>query len=92
MGQGAARGTDHGVEFQGEVPGLRQGLLGREHVPERAERGMGGGEVDHVGPAAFLRKRLGKQVQRRVRRGLVLADREGMQLRAEKPVEQHIAR
>ena len=53
---------------------------------------MGGGEMNHVGPAAFLRKRLCKKVQRRVRRGLVVADREGMQLRAEEPVEQHVAR
>ena len=87
----AARGADHRVEPDTKSPGLRHHLFGSQDVAEAADRRMPRGGVDHVRAAALVGKRPGETLHRRVRRRLVLTDRERMQRCAQQPIEQQVS-
>ena len=91
MGERASRGAHHGVEADTESPRLLRDLPGGRDVAEPAERRMAGRGVDHVGPASPGRQRLRAHLHRGVRRRLVLALGEGVEGRAQHPVEQQVA-
>ena len=92
MGECAARGAEHRIEPNASGAGLVHDLACRRHVAEPAKRRVAGCGMDDVRPAALRSEPLRQPLKRRVRRRLVFAPREGVQRRAEHPVEEQVAR